>query len=232
MFVPHQSSLVKKLKSAMVEDPVDPDLAKIAMCELIGTEEEPLAINFFSVLELMHREYISEIQRLTHSLEENRGVKATKLALIFKQHKHLIEDFTVEPDEKDRPKLFYKDDDSTFLMYKAFNNLKVDLAHYIGYKEINHETMCHAIMTAKDFIEREECDVIESMVDAVVIERADFLLNSRKDKNKITIPEIRKSFSQDLKVSTKEIEHILLNAGWSVVKFGTCATKFFTKAGV
>ena len=228
MFVPHQSSLVKKLKSAMVEDPVDPDLAKTAMCELIGTEEEPLASNFFSVLELMHREYISEIQRLTHSLEENRGIKATKLALIFKQHKHLIEDFTVEPDEKDRPKLFYKGDDSTFLMYKAFNNLKVDLAHYIGYKEINHETMCHAIMTAKDFIEREESDIIESMVDAVVIERAHFLLNSRKDKNKITIPEIRKSFSQDLKISTKQIEQILVNAGWKIVKFGTCATKFFT----
>lgn len=232
MFAPQQNSLVKKLKSAMVEEPIDSDLAKAAMCELVGTEEEPLASNIFSMLEFMHKEYVAEIRRLTHTIEESRGIKSTKLALVFKQHKHLIKDFTVVPDQKDKPKLYYKGSDSTFQMYKAFDNLKVDLAHIIGYKDINHEVMCHAIMTAKNFIEREESDMITSMIDAVIIEKAEILLKSRKDKNKISIPELRKSFSQDLKISTREIEQILLTAGWEVKKFGTCATKFFTKVSV
>ena len=79
-------------------------------------------------------------------------------------------------------------------------------------------------------------NVIEKIINEdptkLIIERAHLLLNSRKDKNKISIPELRKSFSQDLKISTREIEQILLNAGWKVKKFGTCATKFFTKVGV
>jgi hypothetical protein len=115
-------------------------------------------------------------------------------------------------------------------MYEAFDNLKIDLAVYIGFKEFDYKVLSHAIMMAKNFLKREEKDFIETMVDSLIIERAYQLLKSRKDRNKVTIPEIRKSFAADLKVSTKEVERILLNAGWEFVTSGTCPTKFFRPA--
>ena len=222
------SSLVRQLKSKVQENPVDVDFVKAVLCEIVGIEEEPYSSNTLELFMFFQMEQLALIKKLTNTVEEKRGIGATRLALVLKQNNKLIENFTVEPDEDgERPILKYQGSTNTILMYKAFDNLKIDLSQYIGFKEFDYKTLSHAIMMSKNFLEREEKDFIETMVDGLVVQRAYELLQGRKDKNRVTIPEIRKSFTTDLKVSTQEIERILLNAGWQIVKFGSCATKFF-----
>jgi hypothetical protein len=81
-------------------------------------------------------------------------------------------------------------------------------------------------MQAKNYLEYDkelfDCDIIN----ALVIEKAYELKQSRANRKNITIPALKKVICS-VELSTQEIESILLAAGWEVVKSGSCATKFF-----
>ncbi|MCA2593975.1 MAG: hypothetical protein IM526_02290 [Microcystis sp. M38BS1] len=59
-----------------------------------------------------------------------------------------------------------------------------------------------------------------------IIEKAYTIVDSHPNKRKITIPELKKTMPYG-EISTKEIEEVLLEAGWEIFKSGTCPTKFF-----
>jgi hypothetical protein len=67
---------------------------------------------------------------------------------------------------------------------------------------------------------------IEIAAKEVILEKAYSLINSRGNRKNLTIPELKKQLTS-VTLTTKEVQDILLNAGWEIVKLGTCATKFF-----
>jgi hypothetical protein len=60
----------------------------------------------------------------------------------------------------------------------------------------------------------------------LILTKAECLL-LRKKARKITIPEL-KTYLLPLQESTSYIKETLLDAGWTIVKSGTCKTSFFT----
>lgn len=68
--------------------------------------------------------------------------------------------------------------------------------------------------------------VFEIAEEELILTKAYTLINSRGNRKNLTIPELKKQLTS-VSLSTKEVQDILINAGWEIVKLGTCATKFF-----
>lgn len=66
-------------------------------------------------------------------------------------------------------------------------------------------------------------------INALVLEKAYALLASRKNRQYITIPDLKKLITS-LDLTTKEIETVLLDSNWEIVYSGKCKTKFFRPA--
>lgn len=56
------------------------------------------------------------------------------------------------------------------------------------------------------------------------------LFYSRGNRKNITIPELKRTIDS-VDLTTKEVQDILLNAGWEYTTSGTCPTKFFKPKG-
>ena len=222
-----EPSLVIQLQGEFKKDPVDMEMAKACVAEIVGMDQEPYTTNTLQLIDSITRLFKSENAKLLRSIEERKGLKPTKLALILQQYNFLLQDFEVHADvDGNNLQILYKDQSDDLTMYKAYDYLKIELAKYIGFVEFDYRTLSRAIMMAKNFLQYEEEFVTNNLREALVIEKAYFLLNSRRDRKLITIPDLKKTITS-FTLTTKEFERMLLAANWEIVKSGSCATKFF-----
>ncbi len=221
------SQLVHSLRTELKRIPPDLEIVKQAVAELTDVDSEPSKTKVATLITMMVSQFASELSKLTKAQDEGKTIKPNKLALVLKNNEYLLADFSVIFDEsKENPKIYYKGASDAETIYKAYDYLRRELAAFIGYREFDNSTIARAIMQAKNYLEYDkelfDCDIIN----ALVIEKAYELKQSRANRKNITIPALKKVICS-VELSTQEIESILLAAGWEVVKSGSCATKFF-----
>lgn len=219
--------LVHSLRTELKRIPPDIEIIKQVIAELTDVDSEPSKTKVAVVFATVVSQLASEISKLAKAQDEGKSIKPNKLALILKNNEYLLADFSVIFDEnKENPKIHYKGASDTETIYKAYDYLRRELAAFIGYREFDNSTISRAIMQAKNYLEYDKELFDCNTVNALVIEKAYELKQSRANRKNITIPALRNIISS-VDLSTQEIESILLGAGWEIVKSGSCATKFF-----
>lgn len=221
-----ESSLVYNLQNELKKEPVDFELTKKILVELIEFDAEPVTTNMIKVMQLMVTLLTSEIARLKQA-DSTKYVKANKLAIILKNNPYLISEFDVIEDNKaDTIKISWRGQADKPNVYRGYDYLRIELQRFIGHAEFDNSTIARAIMQAKNYIRYDKEFLEVSTLESLIIEKAYSLLESRPNKRRITIPELKKEIAST-SLSTKEVEQVLLNADWEIVKSGTCPTKFF-----
>ena len=225
-----ETKLVNTLQIEVRRTPPDFATTRKIISELTGVDEEPSLTKVTQVVELLSQSLLSEIAKLIAANEntrEGKTIKPNKLALILRQNTYLLNDFDVIADKNgENLKIHYKNKSDTVTVYKAYDYLRLELSRFVGYREFDNSTIARAIMQAKNYLEYDK-DFIEcNITDALVIEKAYALLNSRNNRKNITIPALKKTIDS-VDLTTKEIQDILLNANWEYSTSGTCPTKFF-----
>lgn len=222
------SRLVHSLKAELKRLPPDLEVVKQAVAELTDVDSEPSKTKVATLITMMVSQFASEIAKLTQAQDEGKTIKPNKLALVLKNNEYLLLDFSVVFDSKnENPRIYYKEVCDTASVYKAYDYLRQELTRFIGYREFDNQTIARAIMQAKNYLDYDK-DLLDcNIINALVIEKAYELKQSRANRKNITIPELKKVIKSTDDLSTQEIEAILLVAGWEIVKSGSCATKFF-----
>lgn len=224
------SQLVHSLTAELKRKPIDFDTAKDIIGEITDLQSEAERIKVTNLFALVCSQLISEAVKAREGSSgkaDTKTIKPNKLALVLKDNEYLLTDFTVVFDNNnENPKICYKGNWDSATIYKAYDYLRLELSRFIGYREYDNSTISRAIMQAKNYLQYDREMVECNMVDAFVIEKAYSLINSRGNRKNLTIPELKKQLTS-MTLSTKEVQDILVNAGWEIVKLGTCATKFF-----
>lgn len=225
-----EPKLVSNLKIEVRRTPPDFETTRRIISELTGVDEEPSLTKVTQVVELLSQSFLSEVAKLIAANEntrEGKTIKPNKLALLLRQNTYLLNDFDVVADENgENLKIHYKGKADTVTVYKAYDYLRLELARFVGYREFDNRTISRAIMQAKNYLEYDKDFIDCNIADALVVEKAYALFYSRGNRKNITIPELKRTIDS-VDLSTKEIQDILLNAGWEYTTSGTCPTKFF-----
>jgi hypothetical protein len=224
------SQLVHSLTVELKRKPIDFDTAKEIIGELTNLNSEQDKVKVTQLFTLICGGLVSEVVKAKESISEkpdSKTIKPNKLALVLKDNEYLLTDFDVVFDNNnENPKICYKGNWDSATIYRAYDYLRLELSRFIGYREYDNSTISRAIMQAKNYLQYDREMVECNMVDTFVIEKAYNLINSRGNRKNLTIPELKKQLTS-ITLTTKEVQNILLNAGWEIVKLGTCATKFF-----
>lgn len=168
---------------------------------------------------------VEEMKLLREALENTTTIGTAKLAARFCKMPELIQDFSVYIDEEDKTKIAYNKSIKQSEVFEAFDKLHLELVKFYGFKEISHQTLSQAIIKAHHWkkIELTQLESVEKKT--LILTKAECML-LRKRAKKITIPEL-KTYLLPLEESTTYIKNTLLDAGWLVVKSGTCKTPFY-----
>jgi hypothetical protein len=225
-----EPKLVSNLQIEVRRTPPDFETTRRIISELTGVDEEPSLTKVTQVVELLSQSFLSEVAKLIAANEntrEGKTIKPNKLALLLRQNTYLLNDFDVVADENgENLKIHYKGKSDTVTVYKAYDYLRLELARFVGYREFDNRTISRAIMQAKNYLEYDKDFIDCNIADALVVEKAYALFYSRGNRKNITIPELKRTIDS-VELTTKEIQDILLNAGWEYTTSGTCPTKFF-----
>jgi hypothetical protein len=168
-----------------------------------------------------------ELRQLRQSVESTKVIGVAALAGKFANCPELLTGFEVFIDpEDDNLKISYKGQTGKRQVAEGYDRLHLYLAQHFGYKEIHHSTMAQAIIKSHNWrnVQLEQLNEIDKKT--LILTKAECLL-LRKKARKITIPEL-KTYLLPLQESTSYIKETLLDAGWTIVKSGTCKTSFFT----
>lgn len=229
-----EPKLVSNLQIEVRRTPPDFETTRRIISELTGVDEEPSLTKVTQVVELLSQSFLSEVAKLIAANEntrEGKTIKPNKLALLLRQNTYLLNDFDVVADEDgENLKIHYKGKSDTVTVYKAYDYLRLELARFVGYREFDNRTISRAIMQAKNYLEYDKDFIDCNIADALVIEKAYALFYSRGNRKNITIPELKRTIDS-VDLTTKEVQDILLNAGWEYTTSGTCPTKFFKPKG-
>lgn len=221
-----ESSLVYNLQNELKKDPMDFGITKRILVELIEFDAEPVTTNMIKVMQLIVALLTSEIARLKQA-DSTKYVRANRLAVILQNNPYLLEEFTVVEDaEAGTIKINWRGKCDKPTVYRGYDYLRIELRRFIGHAEFDNSTIARAIMQAKNYMRYDKEYLEVGTLQALIIEKAYSLLESHPNKRRITIPELKKIITS-INLSTKEIEEVLLNADWEIVKSGTCPTKFF-----
>jgi hypothetical protein len=169
---------------------------------------------------------VEEMRLLREALENTTAIGTAKLAVRFCKMPELIKDFSVFVDEEDKTKIAYRDSTKQSEVFEAFDNLHLELVKFYGFKEVSHQTLSQAIIKAHHWRKIETKQLGDLEKKTLILTKAECML-LRKRAKKITIPEL-KTYLLPLEESTTYIKNTLLDAGWSVIKSGTCKTPFYT----
>lgn len=225
-----EPKLVSNLQIEVRRTPPDFETTRRIISELTGVDEEPSLTKVTQVVELLSQSFLSEVAKLIAANEntrEGKTIKPNKLALLLRQNTYLLNDFDVVADEDgENLKIHYKGKSDTVTVYKAYDYLRLELARFVGYREFDNRTISRAIMQAKNYLEYDKDFIDCNIADALVVEKAYALFYSRANRKNITIPELKRTIDS-VDLTTKEVQDILLNAGWEYTTSGTCPTKFF-----
>jgi len=222
--------LVKQSLALMKEEPLDETLAKAVLCEIVGIDSEPQSTNLFEFMKYQIIDMKTQLDQMMEFLKKTsdfKTIKSTKLAIVLQQYDYLLQDFTVVFDQTgNNPTIYFKNRCDQETIYEAYDFLNLELSKLIGFREIDYQTMSRAIMKAFNFIKYTEKSEELNLGNSLVLEKAYALLLSRKNRQYITIPDLKKLITS-LNYTTKQIETILLDSGWEIVTSGKCKTKFF-----
>ena len=225
--------LVKHSLALLKEDPLDESLAKAVLCEIVGIDSEPQNTNLFEFMKYQIIDMKTQLDQMMEFLKKTsdfKVIKSTKLAIVLQQYDYLLQDFSVVFDESgNNPVIYYQDKCDQETIYEAYDFLNLELSKLIGFREIDYQTISRAIMKAFNFIKYSEKSQQLNLGNALVLEKAYALLASRKNRQYITIPDLKKLITS-LDLTTKQIETVLLDSNWEIVYSGKCKTKFFRPA--
>ena len=162
---------------------------------------------------------IQSVERLNRTLENGQRLSAPNIARYFLVNPHLLEDFTIFEDiEKDNVQILYKGSSSKLEIRKAYNNLTAELMKVFGCKDISFKTMSEAILKEYDW----RTSGVSDSIDISVLDVA------YKFNKLFTVSDIRKLLPS-LKLTTSEVESILLNNGYNLKTYKSSRMRYFQK---
>jgi hypothetical protein len=209
---------MNKLSKAHTRKPPDFDMAASVIKEstsLTISQGKEVAMLYQPVL----MDLIQSVERLNRTLENGQRLSAPNIARYFLVNPHLLEDFTIFEDvEKDDVQILYKGSSSKLEIRKAYNNLTAELMKVFGCKDISFKTMSEAIL--KEYGWR--TSGVSDSIDISVLDVA------YKFNKLFTVSDIRKLLPS-LKLTTSEVESILLNNGYNLKTYKSSRMRYFQK---
>jgi hypothetical protein len=209
---------MNKLSKAHTRKPPDFDMAASVIKEstsLTISQGKEVAMLYQPVL----MDLIQSVERLNRTLENGQRLSAPNIARYFLVNPHLLEDFTIFEDiEKDDVQILYKGSSSKLEIRKAYNNLTAELMKVFGCKDISFKTMSEAILKEHDW----RTSGISDSIDISVLDVA------YKFNKLFTVSDIRKLLPS-LKLTTSEVESILLNNGYNLKTYKSSRMRYFQK---
>jgi hypothetical protein len=209
---------MNELSKAHTRKPPDFDMAASVIKEstsLTISQGKEVAMLYQPVL----MDLIQSVERLNRTLENGQRLSAPNIARYFLVNPHLLEDFTIFEDiEKDDVQILYKGSSSKLEIRKAYNNLTAELMKVFGCKDISFKTMSEAILKEYDW----RTSGISDSIDISVLDVA------YKFNKLFTVSDIRKLLPS-LKLTTSEVESILLNNGYNLKTYKSSRMRYFQK---
>jgi hypothetical protein len=209
---------MNKLSKAHTRKPPDFDMAASVIKEstsLTISQGKEVAMLYQPVL----MDLIQSVERLNRTLENGQRLSAPNIARYFLVNPHLLEDFTIFEDiEKDDVQILYKGSSSKLEIRKAYNNLTAELMKVFGCKDISFKTMSEAILKEYDW----RTSGVSDSIDISVLDVA------YKFNKLFTVSDIRKLLPS-LKLTTSEVESILLNNGYNLKTYKSSRMRYFQK---
>lgn len=209
---------MNKLSKAHTRKPPDFDMAASVIKEstsLTISQGKEVAMLYQPVL----MDLIQSVERLNRTLENGQRLSAPNIARYFLVNPHLLEDFTIFEDiEKDNVQILYKGSSSKLEIRKAYNNLTAELMKVFGCKDISFKTMSEAILKEYDW----RTSGVSDSIDISVLDVA------YKFNKLFTVSDIRKLLPS-LKLTTSEVESILLNNGYNLKTYKSSRMRYFQK---
>jgi hypothetical protein len=209
---------MNELSKAHTRKPPDFDMAASVIKEstsLTISQGKEVAMLYQPVL----MDLIQSVERLNRTLENGQRLSAPNIARYFLVNPHLLEDFTIFEDiEKDDVQILYKGSSSKLEIRKAYNNLTAELMKVFGCKDISFKTMSEAILKEYDW----RTSGISDSIDISVLDVA------YKFNKLFTVSDIRKLLPS-LKLTTSEVESVLLNNGYNLKTYKSSRMRYFQK---
>jgi hypothetical protein len=209
---------MNELSKAHARKPPDFDMAASVIKEstsLTISQGKEVAMLYQPVL----MDLIQSVERLNRTLENGQRLSAPNIARYFLVTPHLLEDFSVFEDvEKDDVQILYKGSSSKLEIRKAYNNLTAELMKVFGCKDISFKTMSEAILKEHDW----RTSGVSDSIDISVLDVA------YKFNKLFTVSDIRKLLPS-LKLTTSEVESILLNNGYNLKTYKSSRMRYFQK---
>jgi hypothetical protein len=209
---------MNKLSKAHTRKPPDFDMAASVIKEstsLTISQGKEVAMLYQPVL----MDLIQSVERLNRTLENGQRLSAPNIARYFLVNPHLLEDFAIFEDiEKDDVQILYKGSSSKLEIRKAYNNLTAELMKVFGCKDISFKTMSEAILKEYDW----RTSGVSDSIDISVLDVA------YKFNKLFTVSDIRKLLPS-LKLTTSEVESILLNNGYNLKTYKSSRMRYFQK---
>lgn len=219
--------------SALERIPTDADLVykNISEWERAGDSAQLATVSMLIISKLISTELSVEsmakdMRLLRESLDDVHKVTTTKLTHKLQMNPELREGFSRVITEDGDVVLLYNGSEKKCDMYEGYDQLHYKLRDVYGFKEIDYKTINNALLKSFNWSQEEVKRWDEAEIAMAVLSKAEFLYTRHKSK-KVTIPEIKKELPY--RIDTKIIKNILLNAGWTIVKQGSCKTLFFTQ---
>lgn len=171
----------------------------------------------------MFMDALLQIEEATKILRDVASTRVklteTKLALHFLNNPFLLEDIAVKKEEKGDV-ITYKNSRNINDIRIGYNKITYELIKTFGCTSIPFKTISEAILKATDWFNQEINP--SDTVSISIIEVANTFTKLFR------IPELKKLLPS-LRLSTKEIELVLLSNGFKCVKYKTSNSKFFQK---
>ena len=222
--------------SALERIPTDADLVykNISEWERAGDSAQLATVSMLIISKLLSTEMSVEsmardMRILRESLDDVHKVTTTKLTHKLQMNPELRDGFTRMITEKGDVKLLYNNSDRKCDLYEGYDQLHYKLRDVYGFKEIDYKTMNNALLKSFNWSQEEIKRWDNAEIAMAVLSKAEFLYTRHRSK-KVTIPEIKKELPHY--IESKVVKEILLNAGWVIIKQGSCKTLFFTQPEV
>ena len=222
--------------SALERIPTDADLVykKVSEWEKAGDIAQLATVNMLLMGKLLSTEFsveklTIEMRLLRESLDDVHKVTTTKLAHKLQLNPEFREGFSRLTTKDGDVILLYLGSDKKCDLYEGYDQLHYKLRDVYGFKEIDYKTLNNALLKSFNWSQEEVKRWDDAEIAMAVLSKAEFLYTQHRNK-KITIPEIKKELPY--KLDSKVVKEILLNAGWVIVKQGSCKTLFFTQPEV